>query len=268
MCIIVYKPQNEEVTLKTLKTCWEKNSDGGGIMYVEDGKLQIRKTMFFKEFVKLFRDIKEKKNKDIVFHFRIGTSGAMDLRNVHPFYVHDDLAFCHNGILNINVPKKSKISDTKIFNNEILKTLPKNLLEYKGIVDLITEYLDNKNKLCFMDSSGKTTILNEELGIWDRGIWYSNYGYKNYKNYSKTYDYSYYPCDICGTYTKIKQEDFTDIILCEECKKLEVLDCCFCGTALSSSDKAVFDHGDWYCKKCADSLEEHGLIHISKPFNE
>ena len=46
----------------------------------------------------------------------------------------------------------------------------------------ISEYI-GYSKLIFLDSKDKYTIINEELGKWSSGNWYSNDSYKQYNDY-------------------------------------------------------------------------------------
>jgi hypothetical protein len=46
----------------------------------------------------------------------------------------------------------------------------------------ISEYI-GYSKLIFLDSKDKYTIINEEMGKWTDGNWYSNDSYKEYNNY-------------------------------------------------------------------------------------
>ena len=80
MCIIVAKEKGKSLpSKKTLKRCFDYNSDGAGFMYVDKGKVIIDKGyMSFTSFYNRLKELKEKfdiQNKALVMHFRIGTSG-------------------------------------------------------------------------------------------------------------------------------------------------------------------------------------------------
>lgn len=179
MCIAIYKPAGKNVSKKTLKRCWEENPDGGGFMYVSKGAIQITKEVnsFKAWYSKYIKAITANPDKNFVLHFRIATSGKIDLRNCHPFRVNNNLAFCHNGIINIKMPKNSKISDTVTFRNKILRMLPEKWYENEAIIKLIEKFIGS-SKLVFLKSTGDVFIINEEKGIWDKDVWYSNTGYK------------------------------------------------------------------------------------------
>ena len=66
-----------------------------------------------------------------------------------------------------------------MFNNTILKKLKSNFLNSKPIRLLISESIHN-SKLAFLDNFGNYTIINSDLGHWNKSksIWFSNDGYK------------------------------------------------------------------------------------------
>jgi hypothetical protein len=203
----VYKPPGEVVSLDVLKDCWDGNKDGAGLMFAEDGQLKIAKGFMkwksFKKYMKKFDDDRFKR-VPMAFHFRIATHGSVNPQNCHPFKVHDDLWFAHNGIISsVDVPKDEDISDTEAFARQYLAALHLNLdgglrishlasEKYYGktpINDLIGKFIGG-SKLVFMDGSGQVAIVNELQGVWDKEIWFSNRTYKRVKTYS-TYKNGY-----------------------------------------------------------------------------
>ena len=86
-----------------LLECWNKNPHGAGFMFNDNGKVIIKKGyMNFDDFYnELIRTDTKKylKNRGLVIHFRIATSGLIDKGNCHPYplsSVNDDLrnTFC------------------------------------------------------------------------------------------------------------------------------------------------------------------------------
>jgi len=130
------------------------------------------------------------------------------------------LYFCHDGILDIDVPLHSNINDTQIFNNSFMKGLPNNFVQNDTIMALIEYTIGNRNKFVFMDATGQFYILNENAGKWDNGAWYSNETYKrqSYTYYPKKWDY----------YAKDKKDEKysieNDTEYCESCGELHLLD--------------------------------------------
>ena len=180
MCIIIVKPKNKKLPADCINNCWSANHDGAGIMYAIDGKIHMKKYKYLKELKKEYNKIKDTigNKTDIVLHFRFATHGTKDIENVHPFMVHDKLAFCHNGIFDIEIENPLH-SDTQAFNEQVLKMLPPDFLDYPCINELLRGYVGTSNKLVFLADTGKISIFNEECGEYDtNGIWYSNSGYK------------------------------------------------------------------------------------------
>jgi predicted glutamine amidotransferase len=127
MCIIVLNTK-ENLSKELMQECWQANNDGAGLMYALDGKLTIFKELKnFNTYYEYYNTLrKEFKKIKIGLHFRIATSGKIDSNNIHPFKINEKLSFMHNGIIDIPLQKKTKISDTIAFNQKILKQLPNN----------------------------------------------------------------------------------------------------------------------------------------------
>jgi len=214
MCIIILNSKNgNRIKKETLRICNENNSEGIGIFYSDSKKITVKKTFDISEALEWYGEIKNKKI-NIGFHFRIGTSGVPDLRNVHPFFVNSNLVFAHNGIFDIDIPFGSKISDTQIFNNTILKKLPSDFLDKKHIVTLISGYCQS-SKLLFLDSAGNAKIINEKLGIWENGNWFSNRSYLTEKQFFGKDYFNGYRCYFCNK--KIYTETEIDALVCKDC---------------------------------------------------
>lgn len=195
MCIIVAKEKGKKLPSKDiLKTCFDNNSDGAGLMYVQDNKVIIDKGyMTFKSFYKRIKKLQKRFNSDltdkaIVMHFRIGTSGENDKSTTHPFpisnktedlkktYIKTDLGMVHNGIINNYVYGKD-LSDTQNFVKDfvsVLKELDNKFLSRKRVIDLLDK--ECKSKLCFLDNKEKIYYVG--TFIEDNDIKYSNSTYK------------------------------------------------------------------------------------------
>lgn len=178
MCIAIMKPENISIPKDTLAQCFKANSDGAGFMYRNSRKqLQVRKGYFtFDEFWKAYEPLQK---KQMAIHFRIKTHGPVDKDNCHPFLVDSKLGFIHNGI--IKGYQDGTKSDTWQFNEEILQPFV-NKWGRLGLFDnpvkkLIEDYI-GYSKLVFMDNEGNYQIFNENKGIWEEGVWYSNSSFR------------------------------------------------------------------------------------------
>ena len=113
----------------------------------------------------------------------------------------------HNGIIGGLDHDKDK-SDTRTFNDTVLKKLPDNFLDNDGIMSLVESYIES-SKLVFLDNKGQTTIVNEQLGEWSNyGNWYSSW-YKHasplVQHMGTIHDWNEYSTNK------------TNIVVCDEC---------------------------------------------------
>ncbi len=257
MCIIAIQPQGKKISKETLRNCWDNNNDGSGIMYSHNGKIVVQKELYsFKKFMQ-FKTFADSLNVNIVLHFRISTSAGINLENVHPFKVNENLFFCHNGILNIDVPVNSKINDTQIYNNTILKNLPAKFEQNKGITELLSQSIGNRNKFVFLNSLGEFTIINEHLGTWDTGIWFSN------NSYSYNYGYnSYVPKESKKTSKiKVQKKEYTfnwDEFNEWDELKYQPKQCCGSCNEVNELSELIYSNywGEYLCNECTSLIRE------------
>jgi len=203
MCIIAIKPKNKDLQDKeTLKTCFTRNSDGAGYMFVKDGAVEIKKGyMTFDEFYKdLINDYNKYnlKNQNLVMHFRIGTSGQSKLGCTHPFIITNDydklnetriksnIGVCHNGIISNYNDRNGKYSDTQIYIAKVLTPLIKlNINSYK-FKDIQTIIKDTTNsKWAILDKFDDVYTIGDF--VEDNGYLYSNSTYKKFEYKYTTY---------------------------------------------------------------------------------
>ncbi len=192
MCIIISRPPGTHVKSRYLKNAWEGNSDGAGIMFIHDNKVIVQKgLMTLKDFMEAWRMIPE--TTPTVAHFRIRTSGLRDANNTHPFEIFPGaLAMVHNGMLPIK--EVGDMSDTATFVELVLKRLGAGFHKNLGLQHMLDVYCGSHNKLVFLDSKGRLTYVNEDKGVVDEGVWYSNYtfrGWSRHQNVHNTGGYQY-----------------------------------------------------------------------------
>ena len=187
MCIIASIPKNTgTITKNTLETMCNNNSHGFGIAWIdENNKIQISKSMDQKQFVKKCLKVQNDygKKSDILIHARIATSGKTNIANCHPFKVDKNTVFAHNGVLDCVEPTEKK-SDTRVFNEVVLKNLKKGFLAKDDVKEFLGEIIGS-DKLVFLtnneDLDKNTYIINEHNGKWEDGIWFSNNTYCQWK---------------------------------------------------------------------------------------
>lgn len=260
MCIIVLNTSGL-IGRDILQACADNNPDGMGLMYAVHGEIKVYKELKdFELFYNRYKMIREKySNINIGLHFRIKTHGEVNLKNVHPFFVNKNLAFMHNGI--IDIKGGEQVSDTIIFNEKVLKQLPDGFLTNKGITYLIKESI-GWSKLLFMDSDGYYTIINENTGNWKGANWFSNYSYLGYSAYdygddyywnSKTqrYEQSEDVCEFCGKI--LHSEIETDEGFCLDClAKYNGSTCFECQTVLKTESEVLTG----LCEKCQEDEKD------------
>lgn len=181
MCIAILNTKKAGRLPKSqIKNSWDNNDMGAGLLWNQNNKLNVFKTYEYDEFINKYNELRDNKEiGHIVLHFRIATSGYNGKHNLHPFLVNDKLGFVHNGV--IKGLGNKQFSDTYEFN-DMLKKFNHNFLSCDMTKYFISEYI-GYSKLLFLDDNDKYTIINEELGKWTDGNWYSNDSYKQYNDY-------------------------------------------------------------------------------------
>ena len=200
MCIIIAKEIGKNLPNKSLlKKCWEKNKDGAGIMFNHNNKIIIKKGfMSFEKFYKEFLNIDEiynLKEKGLVIHFRISTSGLVDEGNCHPYPLTNvdeylrktnlkcDIGIAHNGVI-IEYNRMDKIlNDTQLFIKNFVFDIMSNTKKdyYKSLVfKKMIEKMIDASRLVMMNGEGNIYFF----GTWlkENGLYFSNNGYKNIKS--------------------------------------------------------------------------------------
>ena len=226
MCIIVYKPKNKKLPKKDiLNNCFNNNNDGAGYMFSNNNKVIIKKGFdnFNKFYKSVLNDYKkyDLKNKNLVLHFRIGTSGGINQQKTHPFaisdnisllnkiYLKSDYGLVHNGILYDYVENKFNLSDTQNFVKTFIYPLLKLAnydLKNHFIKKLITKELEH-DKMIILDKKDNVYMFGDF--IKDKDIYYSNSTYENYNIfYKKNINYTQNNSNVITDYSNIKSDEF------------------------------------------------------------
>lgn len=241
MCIIAVKPIGEELMeRRILENCFNYNNDGAGLMYNLDGKVYIEKGyMNFKNFYGRLLELDKEiglKDRGLVMHFRISTSGGVSTQNCHPFSISNDekvlkalnfvtdVGVCHNGIIPSYVPKGGTLSDTQLFIKDYLyyiKEENEDFLTNPSLLFAIEKTV--QSKLCFLDGEGNITTIGKF--IEEDNYLFSNETYLDLTDLYKSWNTSYY-------YNDSPLDDEYD--LSGECDRpleldtfLDVMDCLF-----------------------------------------
>jgi predicted glutamine amidotransferase len=199
---------------ETLERCWQRNKDWGGFMYVHEGRIVIEKFSLMKDMIKALKDAHALYGNDspFVFHMRLATNGAVNMENTHPFRVGQNYAFAHNGVITKYSSDKSK-SDSRVFGETILrKLLYRDWILNDTVKKMMEEYIDTYNKVIILSANKEVMILNENQGTNDKGIWWSNAGFKAYEFPKRQTMYTYDEDDVgCKKCTVCQGNTWTSI---------------------------------------------------------
>lgn len=196
MCLLIAKPKEVIIPKKVLCQGFNTNPDGAGFAVAVDGGLILEKGFFtFSSFWKCYKQFKAYPG---IIHFRVATNGAVDAERCHPFDI-GNLAMAHNGLLQ-DYSTSNVYSDTQLFSKDISEIIHR----YPGIwrndvwKNIIEKYIDEYNKLAFIDNFGHIEIYNMQYGHWKYGAWFSNLNHEiprfslNKNEYSKIKIKSFY----------------------------------------------------------------------------
>lgn len=190
MCVITLLQPQQSLDKKTFNKMWVSNPHGGGIMYAKDGQMIIAKSQEKEEFWELLKLAEQDSKNPIGVHFRISTSGGVNLENCHPFMVTPEVALMHNGILPVTVPKNSKVNDTQIFIRKYLGGMDFDL-KNKALLLYLGRSIGDYNKFLLMDALGNTEILNPHKWDLDEGYIVSNTDYNYFKLFKNSKAWNY-----------------------------------------------------------------------------
>lgn len=231
MCIAILN-NSGKLSRQTIYTCWENNPDGAGFTYWNGNELVVIKELQSKKrFFKLYSQHRDKSSNPFAVHFRVATCGKIDATNCHPFKVSNKIAFIHNGVIPQLSDYKSNFSDTYELN-ELLKGMPEDWLLNQSVIELLSDYISS-SKLVFIRQN-EYSIINEHLGKWDDGNWFSNDTYKpiqkyryydgeKYSNYSFADEYTnvrdWQYCECCNELSEVKYVSTYNMDICHKCIK-------------------------------------------------
>lgn len=203
MCVILVKEIGYDLPMKEiLFDCWNKNPHGAGFMFNDNEKVIIKKGyMNFDDFYDelICTDTKiHLKNRGLVIHFRIATSGLIDKGNCHPYplssvnddlrntYTKTNLGVAHNGVIAFYNRKDDTLNDTQLFiKNDLFELYSLDKKFYLNSIFLsMIERLINGSRFIFLDEKGQ---------IFKIGKWYrkDNYYFSNLNHEKKELEIDY-----------------------------------------------------------------------------
>ena len=208
MCIVIAKRKGAKYDLDTaIQMCingFNNNNQGCGLALKrkDDTKIFIYKTMSINEFINQLISLQVKDEDELILHFRISTSGKIDVKNCHPFIISKKQSYlrvvegfiekpvmAHNGVFYDYDDFKSVMNDSYHFAAQFLtnKTnyefLTTNLskLKRKQIQSFI-----GWSRIAIMHPTKDMVIIGDSLvtDVRHPGWIFSNNGYMSFASYA------------------------------------------------------------------------------------
>lgn len=185
MCHLILAPQgSNKLSFETFQQAAKRNGDGFGIAVANGRSLEIYKTMRRLDKVYKLYERAHQEGHSSLIHFRLGTSGTLSTRNVHPFRTHKDCVLGHNGILYneaIYAFQKTKEGrkdcDTKIFAERFVARFPSSeTLKDPLVTGILEDAIGEGNKVALLFADGSYRLLgwDNPSCLYDGGNYHSN----------------------------------------------------------------------------------------------
>lgn len=178
MCLLIAKKSGEIIPAEHLRNGYRANPDGAGLAYIRKGRVTVEKGFFtVASFMRAWEAVPA--SSPALVHFRWATHGGLTAGNCHPFRLPGGVAVAHNGVIpGMGSPEKS---DTLAFCESVLAPA---LSEDRDAVhrpDWLASLAPaiGSSKLAFLSPDGTLALVNEQLGRWIGGVWYSNDSYRD-----------------------------------------------------------------------------------------
>lgn len=177
MCLIIHKPADALFDLDIVKDAAMMHSDGFGIMWVENGKVNAYKSADMTLLENVVSSVNEMTDFEAGLHLRYATHGSVRDGNCHPFLSKNSkYGLMHNGV--ISVERKGDETDSNAFCRTVaFPALRKH--DLMSAADLIEKSHGSNNRTLIATASGKFVRT---------GNWISRNGL-NYSNGSGFYSY-------------------------------------------------------------------------------
>ncbi len=232
------------------------NPDGFGYAIHYGDRIITSRGMNAQKTIDKFFNALEGAGTDFVamYHARITTHGDSIIENAHPFRVggRKDIILGHNGMLPIHPKKGDRRSDTRIFAEDILPNLGVESLDDKDSFKRLEGWAAG-SKLAILTTAPELRdsvyIVNEDLGTWDKDVWWSNSSYKHSYTF---YGSGYYSrglwssedlldADRKALTAELEQVDYTCYVCMSKVTEEGLYDgvCTVCNSCLECYDHAV-----------------------------
>lgn len=242
MCVIIYVPKTATISKEEIEKAWNTNPDGAGFAIQENEKVYFKRGfMKLNEFYNAIKDYIGEKN--LLLHFRISTSKAINKVQTHPYKK-------GNVMITEGTTTKPIICMNGIISGQ---------KEYKGCNDTMSYIVDHKEAFARINQDILNIIEEASGAKWavmkpnevllsskfqeQNGKFYSN---KNHLwTYRRVYKKRY---NNKSFYTLIKNKNLRDSIKKDKYLKEDIDDFidCFCN---GTTDFCK------YCTKCLNTAK-------------
>ena len=267
MCLLCVAEPGQTPSREHLLNAASSNPHGFGYAFHLGSTILTGRGMDAEEVVDRFMRLRSI-HTDVwaMFHARFTTHGETSKANCHPFRVggSDKVVLAHNGILPLEPAPGDKRSDTRLFADDFLPALGIEALDDEDTFDQLERWMGGSKVVVF--SADERTeygvyFLNQHLGHWKDGIWWSNNSYETswYDNYRTkkgvtcSYDYhtqteTVYPsemyeiegqleCPVCLNVLSDREAEANSCLHCSSCLDCfsDIADCmCYHGSVFRS----------------------------------
>lgn len=243
MCLLTVMQPYAVPTAEQLYTAAESNPHGFGYAFLLKDTIITGRGMDAQEVIERFLRLREGfVDCYAMFHTRYTTHGASNKANCHPFRVggSKDTVLAHNGVLPLD-PADGR-SDTRFFAEDWLPELGLDALDDEQTYEWLEKWAAGSKVAIFtLDPALKNNvyILNEHLGHWKDGIWWSNYSYEPYPTYGSALGYT--------------PRTFTDWFNSEDDSFLED-ECGYCRAIGTADPKYNYCRNCYSCFDCYEDI--------------
>ncbi len=169
MCVIIWSPDGK-IPKDHVLNAMVAHPDGWGFAVPTGKGITTCRSTDFKRFINAWV---ARPAGPVLLHARWASCGEISQPNCHPFRVRGhNMVAAHNGT--IAGYGSDEVSDTRDFIAKVLEPMPQRFDAEPAIVRALEAALAG-SKMVLLRAAGPPTILNEGLGIWKGGRWYSNH---------------------------------------------------------------------------------------------